>query len=65
MRPCDCKSKSDISKLEAEGISCNERKITIDSSNVRIEIVPQISVKISHSTFKQFATWYLEEQGRL
>jgi len=62
MKPCDCKSMKDVRSLQEQGLSLNNYNIIIDSSGVMLTIDPYCRIKINHRKFKQFATWYLEDQ---
>ena len=62
MKPCDCKYTLDIVALNEQGIMYNNKRITIDSIGVILEITPYVRIKIDHKTFKRFAEWYLEDQ---
>ena len=62
MKPCDCKSMTDVRKLAEQGISVNNRGIEVDSGGVLLFIEPYCLMKINHRHFKRFAEWYLSEQ---
>jgi hypothetical protein len=62
MKPCDCKSWTDLEKLEEQGIGHNNKRLIMDSTGVFIDIDPYVRIKIPHTDFKRFAVWYLEDQ---
>jgi len=64
MKPCNCRSVTDVEELDAQGIAFNNKKIIIDSSGVILEIEPYVRIKIDHRSFKKFAEWYLEDQDK-
>ena len=61
MKPCNCKSMDDVSKMPESGISHNESGLLIVPPNVMITM-PRIALKIPMKVFKRFAEWYLEDQ---
>jgi len=63
MKPCDCKSMRDVSKLEEQGVSFNNYQIEVDSGGVLLTIDPYCRIKIHNRCFKRFAEWYLSEQA--
>ena len=62
MKPCDCKDNNGISKLREGGIAFNDNRITVEPPLVVLR-VGMCSASISQIMFKQFAEWYLEDQG--
>ena len=63
MKPCDCKSLQDINKLTERELEYNEKSISVDSVGVILETVPSFRVKFTHTIFRRFCEWYLEDQG--
>ena len=61
LKPCDCKDSYDVDKLNTVGIGINNKSISVRPNIVILEM-DHTTVKIPMSTFKRFATWYLEEQ---
>lgn len=61
MRPCDCNSLLDVSKLQETGIKYNDESLNTKGHYVEIKI-PNANIKISAHVFKRFAKWFLEDQ---
>jgi len=64
MKPCDCKNMQDLFDLDVTAVGYNNDSITVRANGVMLEIGP-CKLKISHTLFKRFAEWYLEEQNHL
>jgi hypothetical protein len=61
LAPCDCIDINTAERLQERGISFNNRGISITPNYVELTM-DHTTVKISMSTFKKFAQWYLEPQ---
>ncbi len=64
MKPCDCDQEVKVNKLQEQGLCYNGEIIIVDSAGVKIQI-GVCTMKIHHKRFKQFAEWYLENQGEV
>ena len=62
MKPCDCKTTTDIKSLREQGLKYNDESIKADSTGIVLEIYPHFKARFSHRIFKRFAEWYLEDQ---
>jgi hypothetical protein len=61
LRPCDCISKSDASKLDEQGVSYNNQSLLVEP-NMVILTIDSATIRIPMGLFRKFATWYLEPQ---
>jgi len=62
MKPCDCKSMTDVRTLQNQGLSFNNYSIEVDSGGVLLSIEPYCRIKINHRNFRRFTEWYLGDQ---
>ena len=62
MKPCDCKSMSDIEQLEEHRLKYNNESISVYSDCVLLGITPHVTIRLIRKNFKRFAEWYLTDQ---
>lgn len=62
MRPCDCTQIADMPKLKEQGISHNDRSISLSPASVVLRM-DHTTIKIPQHLFKLFAEWYLADQS--
>ena len=67
MKPCECKSTLDSSQLKHQRITSrvgsSRKGITVIGNLVEIEI-DRTKTLVSVYRFKQWAEWFLEDQGK-
>lgn len=63
MRPCDCKSIEDVQKLKHNIVSTREGTISVFSPKYVILNMGNCVIEIGKETFKDFAEFYLKDQG--
>jgi hypothetical protein len=62
MRPCDCKDKVDLEKLDHQGTIVGGTEIEV-RPNLVILTVGQCKVWMPQRHFERMAQWYLGDQG--
>ena len=62
MKPCDCKTTTEIKSLREQTLRFNDESISVGNTGVLLIIYPHVEVRFSHKIFKRFAEWYLEDQ---
>lgn len=62
LRPADCTHQAIANKLETQGVSINDRSISIEPNSVVLK-TSDATLRIPMTVFEKFAQWYLEEQN--